>query len=64
MRRPAPALSADLAQMNRLIDGYQTTTLVYAALGLGLPEHMGAAPCTAQELASATGAPPLSPRRH
>jgi len=58
MRRPAPALSADLAQMNRLIDGYQTTTLVYAALGLGLPEHMGAAPCTAQELASATGAPP------
>ena len=57
MSTPESAPPAGLAEMNRLIDGYQATTLVYAALKLGLPERMGATACTAQQLAGATGAP-------
>jgi hypothetical protein len=58
MNEPKAAPLAGLDEMNRLIDGYQSTTLVYAALKLGLPERMGAAACTAERLAAATGAPP------
>lgn len=58
MNGTTATVPAGLEEMNRLIDGYQTTTLVYAALRLGLPERMGATPCAAQHLAAQMGAPP------
>ena len=58
MSEPTAMPLAGLDEMNRLIDGYQATTLVYAALKLGLPERMGATACAAQRLAADLGAPP------
>ncbi len=58
MSEPTAMHLAGLDEMNRLIDGYQATTLVYAALKLGLPERMGATACAAQRLAADMGAPP------
>ena len=48
---------AGTATLNRLIDGYQGTALVYAALRLGLFDRMDATPASAAALAAAVGVP-------
>jgi hypothetical protein len=52
-----------VADLLRLVNGYQTTQAIYAVAALGIPDLLAAGPRSAEELATATGAHAPSLRR-